>query len=522
MTNLSWPLRRAVRLHADKEAVVAGHHRLTYAELCRRVDGLGSGLTELGLPGGAHVGVLAENSLAHLECWLGLPAAGFVICDLNFRLAEDELALITDDCALRVLIVDDAQMETGRALLARCRALEQLVYAGGGACPSDCIPYERLIAAEPQPRAEPHENDLAAISYTGGTTGTPKGVMLTHRNLVANAHHNLQATRHGPEDRFLHVCPMFHVAGTANLYAATWAGASQIVLPRFDPQAVAVAIAAERVTKTVLVPTMLSALLECLAMAPADLSSLREIGYAASPISPELQRRVLATLACDLSQFYGMTEAAPTVSHCTPEDHRRGAAGEHPYVRRLGSIGAPVPGVEAVVCAPDGAQLGLGEIGELRVRGPNVTSGYWRRPDETASVFVDGWYRTGDAAYTDDDGYLYLVDRLKDMIITGGENVYSVEVEAVLLEHEDVLEAAVFGIPDPHWGEAVHAVITVAPGARVDEAGLIDHCRRHIAGFKLPRSLEISMDPLPKSGAGKLLKHKLREPYWIGQDRRIS
>ena len=356
---------------------------------------------------------------------------------------------------------------------------------------------------------------LGTISYTGGTTGRPKGVMLSHGNLLANAQHNLVATGHRPEDRFLHVPPMFHVAGTSNVFACTWVGTRQVLLPRFDPAAVLAAIERERITHMALVPTMLAMLLDAPEFAGADLSSLRNVQYAASPISPELQRRVLEHLPCELAQFYGMTEAAPTVTHLTPQDHRDAPG-------RLASMGAPVPGVQVEVRGVGGDPLPAGEIGELWIRGPNIMLGYWNRPDATAEALVDGWYRSGDIVRSDGDGYLFMVDRAKDMIISGGENVYSIEVESVLSEHPDVLEAAVFGIPDARWGEAVHAVVTVRPGAAPSAEALCEHARRRIAGFKVPRSIDVRGEPLPKSGAGKVLKAELRKPYWAGRERLVS
>jgi long-chain acyl-CoA synthetase len=231
---------------------------------------------------------------------------------------------------------------------------------------------------------------------------------------------------------------------------------------------------------------------------------------------------VLDRLPCEVAQFYGMTEAAPTVSQLSPENHRRGHAGEEPYRRRLASMGTAVPGVEAEVRDDAGAPLPPGAIGELWVRGANVMLGYWNRPEATDAALADGWYRSGDAAYADEDGYLYMVDRLKDMIITGGENVYSVEVESALVEHDAVLEAAVFGVPHERWGEAVHAVVTVRSDAKVAADDLIEHCRARIAGYKIPRGIEVATVPLPKSGAGKALKNKLREPFWAAHGRRVG
>jgi long-chain acyl-CoA synthetase len=468
VSDLGWPLRRAASLFGEQAAFGAG-----YRELAAR-------LARLDLEPGARVGILAANTRAHAEAWLGVPAAGGVVVSLNYRLAPEELRVIADDAQLSMLVTDQ-DVDLG------CERVQ----------------WDDLLSGPPQPPRDLPPDTLAAISYTGGTTGRPKGVMLSHGNLLANAQHNLVATGHRAGQRWLHVCPMFHVAGIANLLACTWAGAEQLLLPRFDAAAVLETIERERITHTVLVPTMLGMLLDAAGADDADLSSLRHVQYAASPISAELQRRVLERLPdCDVAQFYGMTEAAPTVTHLSGEDHRRGG-------ERLASVGIPVPGVEVDV-----------RDGELWVRGPNVMLGYWNRPDETADALIDGWYRTGDVVTQDGDGYLYLLDRAKDMIITGGENVYSLEVEAALLRHPAVAEAAVFGVPDARWGEAVHAV--VVPRAEITADALLDHCRDLIAGFKLPREIDLRNEPLPKSGPGKVLKTQLREPFWAGRERRVS
>ncbi|MFZ0088560.1 MAG: long-chain-fatty-acid--CoA ligase [Solirubrobacteraceae bacterium] len=521
--DLGWPLQRAADLYADAPAIVDGERAVTYGQLARRAGALGAALDALALPTGARVGCLGANSLAHVECTLGVPTFGRVLADLNLRLTPAELAYMVNDCAIEVLVVDRDRLEVGRALRTDCPSLRELVLDTEGQCPEDCTPYETLVDRAPVDAPPVAPDALAAISYTGGTTGAPKGVMLSHGNLLANARHNLIATGHTREDCWLHVCPMFHVAGTANLFACTWVGAKQVVLPRFQADSVVATIRREEVTHTVLVPTMLALLLEELEQgAPDDLPSLRHVQYAASPITPDVQRRVLQRFACDIAQFYGMTEAAPTVTHLPPEDHRRGQRGDEPFARRLRSIGVPVVGVQAHVRGPDGAQLGPGEVGELWVQGPNVMLGYWNRPEATQAALVGGWYRTGDAARADDDGYLYLVDRLKDMIITGAENVYSIEVEAALDEHAAVAEAAVFGIPDPRWGESVHAVVTVSEGAVVTVDELVEHCRALIAGYKIPRTIDIRPEALPRSAAGKLLKNTLRDPFWVGHERRVN
>ncbi|HVP03421.1 MAG TPA: AMP-binding protein [Solirubrobacteraceae bacterium] len=504
-------LASAAARHAGAVAVVDGPRRVSYGELAARVARLGGLLDELGVAEGGRVGVLAHNSLAHLEWTLGAPAQGRVVVSLNIRLAEDELAALAADAGLEALLADATHAGTAARLAARCPGLRALLIDDGS--------YEaRLAGARPaEPRAR---GGLAAISYTGGTTGRPKGVMLSHENLLANARHNAESVGHAADQRWLHVCPMFHVAGTANVLAATVAGARQVVLPRFDAGRVLATIEHEQITHVVLVPTMLQMLLEHPAFAEAGLASLRHVQYAASPIDPELQRRVLDALACEVEQFYGMTEAAPTVSRLSAEEHRRGRAGEVPFDRRLWSVGRPVCGVEVEIRAPGGGRAAVGEVGELCVRGPNVMLGYWQRPQETAAALVDGWYRTGDAGYADEGGYLFLVDRLKDMIVTGGENVYSAEVERALCDHPRVREAAVFAVPDARWGEAVHAVV-VTDGA-LDEHELLEHCRARIAGYKVPRGLELRREPLPRSGAGKVLKHVLRQPWWAGRERQVS
>ena len=520
--DLAWPLRRAARLHGDWKAVVDGAQSVTYAELSRRVAALGAAIAGLEVAPGGRVGFLGENSLAHMECLFGLPASGRVLVDLNFRLTEAELAYMADECALEVLICDARRLDVGRSLRAHCSSLRHLVLDASGRCPEDCLAYEALTHHAPAPERDIDEHALAVISYTGGTTGSPKGVMLSHSNLLANARHNLIATGHSHDDRWLHTCPMFHVAGTANVLACTWVGCSQVIVPRFEPRVVIDTIRTTSVTHTVLVPTMLATLLDELDADGGGLPSVRHIQYAGSPISPALQARLLERFDCDVAQFYGMTETAPTVTHLSPADHRRGMSGKKPHISRLRTVGTPVAGVEVDIRGPNGEPVPIGEIGEICVRGPNVMLGYWNRPDATTAALAGGWYHSGDAARVDEDGYVYIVDRFKDMIITGGENVYSTEVEAALLEHAAVNEAAVFGIPDGHWGEAVHAIVSLSPGAGVTAQELIAHCRNQIAGYKVPRSIELRTEPLPKSGAGKLLKHVLRKPFWAGQERQVN
>lgn len=521
--SLSWALERARLVAAERTAVIDGDVTYDYAELARRVDALGGGLQSLGVGKGDVVGVLALNGHRHLDYWLGVPAVGAVLNDLNFRLSEEELAFIIGDCATVVLAVDDAHLEVGRRLRERCPSLATLLYLGSGPAPDGLVSHDELLGHAPAAPVPVDADDIAGIFYTGGTTGRPKGVLLSHRNLVANAKHVLLAARHTPDERYLHAGPMFHLADGSQTYAVTWIGGVHVFVPGFDADLVGRVVERERVTLLLIVPSMINMFVHNPGTAERDLSSLRLLLYGASPMPDQLQQAAMKLLPCEFSQLYGMTEAAPLLTQCTPEDHRRGAAGEQPYAGRLRSAGAPVIGVQVQVRREDGSRAAPGEVGEIWARGPNIMVGYLNRPEETAAVLdADGWYHSGDAAWADEDGYVYIVDRVKDMIISGGENVYSAEVENVLYTHPDVLEAAVIGVPDDVWGERVHAVVVPRPGTDPSAEDLAAHCRSRLGGFKVPRTVDFRADALPKSGAGKVLKRELRAPYWAGTDRGVN
>jgi long-chain acyl-CoA synthetase len=522
--NVSWALERAARLEPERVAVIDGTRRVTYRELAERVSGLDAGLARLGIGQRDVVAVLSLNSHRHLECWMGIPRGGAVLNDLNIRLAPAELEFILRDSETKALIVDDAFLEAGRQLAAATPTVQHLIYAGGHQPPpAGTIGFEELVANSGRPAATLPDDALAGIFYTGGTTGSPKGAMLSHSNLVANAKHILLAFEYTSEDRYLHAAPMFHLADGATTYSLTWACGTHIIVPAFEPTRVAEVIGREGVTVSTLVPTMINLLINLPDLERYDLSSLRRIHYGASPMPSEILRTAMERLDCEWAQAYGMTEAAPLVTICPAEDHRRGAAGEEPYATRMRSAGRVAIGVQAEVRRPDGSLADIAETGEVWVRGPNVMQGYWRRDEETRSVLdAEGWYHSGDAAYEDADGYIYIVDRIKDMIISGGENIYSTEVENAIHAHPAVLEAAVFGVPDETWGERVHAAVVLRDGAETTDEDIVAFCRERIAGYKVPRSVDFRSEALPKSGAGKVLKRDLREPHWSGMSRRVS
>ncbi|WP_375003500.1 long-chain fatty acid--CoA ligase [Aeromicrobium sp. CTD01-1L150] len=521
--NLNAPLERAALLHGDRIAVVDGDRRWTYRQLRDQVAAFDAGLDRLGLEQGDVVGLLALNSAEHLMAWLGVPRSGRVLNDLNVRLAPSEMAFILDDSKTRVLIVDDAFVEVGRQLAEAAQTPLQLVHAGTAPQPSEGLLTFAELCAEPGETARGVDPDAAAgLFYTGGTTGFPKGVILTHRSLVHNAKNTLIALGYTTEDSYLHAAPMFHLADGASTYALTWIGGTHVMLPAFEPGAWLSAMSEHRVTRALLVPTMVNMVVHHPDVQTHDMSALRSILYGASPMPSELLRLAMEQFPCDWYQGYGMTEGSPLVAVLGPAEHRAAVSGRGEDARLLESAGRPIVGVEVEVRRADGASVCKPEEpGELYARGPNFMREYWNRPQESEQALREGWYRSGDAAIMDDKGYLYIIDRVKDMIVSGGENVYCSEVENAIYQHPEVHECAVFGVPDERWGERVHAAVVPRTDDALTEEDLIAHCRPRIANYKLPRSFEFH-DALPKSGAGKVLKRELRAPHWEGQNRGVS
>jgi long-chain acyl-CoA synthetase len=357
------------------------------------------------------------------------------------------------------------------------------------------------------------EEHLAGIFYTGGTTGAAKGVMLSHGNLLSNALHLAIVRRFGTTTRWLVAAPMFHAAGTIAVLATIWHGGQHVILPTFDGDAALDLVEQHRVTDTLVVPTMLAAITAAQTTRPRDTSTLELIAHGGAPAATStLKAAHQAFPTAEMLHIYGATETSPIATLLPHEERLLDAP-------RSRSCGQPAVGVEVEVRGDDGP-ADPGDVGELYVRGPNVMLGYWRKEEATKEALSGGWYRTGDLGYQDEAGFIFLVDRAKDMIVTGGENVYSVEVEEALSRHPAVLEVAVFGVPDVRWGEAVHAI--VVHHSEVSASELSAHCRTLIAGFKVPKTIELREAPLPKSGAGKILKRELREPFWASAADRVA
>ncbi|HXU39648.1 MAG TPA: long-chain-fatty-acid--CoA ligase [Blastocatellia bacterium] len=513
-------LKKSVAQTPEKLASICGGTRLTFREVDERVNRLSSGLARLGVGPGDRVAILALNCHQFYEFYYAVPQVGAAVVPINFRLPPHEVKYIIDHSGSRVVAVDQALLPVIQTIRASLDSAEHFILMGDEPC-EGYLSYEELLAGAAADFEAPDVSDdeLLGLFYTSGTTGEPKGVMLSHRNMLANIANSEGVYNYLPTDIYLHAAPMFHLADGAAVFTHTANGATQAFIPRFDPKQVLETIARERVSLIVLVPTMINFLLHEPGIDSYDLSSLRHLTYGASPIAPDLLRRAMKIFDCSFGQGYGLTEASPLLTVLTADDHLTpGPEGE----RRLASCGKPVPGVDVRVVKEDGSDAKPGEVGEIIARGPNIMLGYWKRLEDTENVLRDGWLHTGDLATVDEEGYIYLVDRKKDMIVTGGENVFSTEVEAVLYAHPAVKEAAVIPIPDPDWGEAVHACVVLRDGKLATAEELTEFCGARLANYKTPHSIEFIDGELPKGGTGKILKKQLRERYWKHQTRRIG
>jgi acyl-CoA synthetase (AMP-forming)/AMP-acid ligase II len=506
---LTQGLRRAEQMRRDGIAVIDGELRFTWREFVRRVTLLAGAFRALGLEEGGRVALLALNSHRSIEVYFASIFAGGVVMPLNHRLAPGEIAAQVADGEPTILVIAPDFGDHAPLLRdAAAGAVKAVVHCAAGPAPDGMVGYEAILAdAEPIADAGRGGDDLACLFYTGGTTGAAKGVMLSHANILANtanflAHMNLdERTVH------LHCGPLFHVAAGVRLFSVTQIAGTHVMLPRFVAGEVLDEIARTGVTIATFVPTMIRSLLDDPRIGDRDLSSLRNITYGAAAMPEALLREAMAGLPhVRFVQFYGMTETAPIATALGWRDHLPDAAAKG----RLRSAGRAALLADVIVADAYGVKMPPGESGEICVRGPMVMLGYWRKPAETTAALRDGWMRTGDVGTMDADGYLYVVDRLKDMIISGGENIYSQEVENALCLMEAVQQCAVFGRPDARWGETVHAVVVPKAGMALTPQQVVEHCRATLSGFKCPRSVEIRTEPLPLSGANKVLKTVLR------------
>jgi len=518
---LTQALRRSVQIAGNQIATVNGDRNQTYTELLDRVQRLAGAIRNtLELEDGARGAILALNSDRYYEFSYAMPWAGCVFVPVNTRLAPPEIAYWLDDSGSEVLFVDDAFLPAIAALEGKMASVREIVYIGDGDTPDGMHGYEDLIAgADAVDDAGKGYDDLAALYYTGGTTGVSKGVMLSHRNIVSNALNTIPAIDFRSDMRWLHAAPMFHIADALAIYGVTMVAGRHVFIPAFEPVTVLKAIQAEGITESLWVPTMINMIANHPDIGKYDLSTLRHLPYGASPMPAAVINKAIEVLPdCKFTHAYGQTECAPLVTVNGPESH----VGEGLKNELYKSCGRACMTVDIKIIDEDGNELPAGEIGEVCARGPNIMMGYWNKPEQTAAALRDGWMHSGDGGYMTEDGYLYIVDRVKDMIISGGENVYSAEVENAVYQHASVVECAVIGVPDEKWGERVHAIVRLVEGAEPDEASIISHCHELIAGFKCPRSVTFREEPLPVSGAGKILKTDLRKPFWEGHEKGVN
>jgi len=512
--------QRAETEFGNKTGVVCGDVRLTYREYGRRTNQLSSALGKLGVKKGDRVAWLGYNCHRLLEAYYGVVQMGAVLLPLNIRITPSEIAFILEDSESVVLFYDRDFSPIVEAIKKESSRIKHYV-------PLESEPgisgYEDLLAAESSDFTPPQisDDDLAELFYTSGTTANPKGVMMTHRNLYLHALQVLAGLAIKDSNIQLHTIPLFHVNGWGTPHSITCAGGRHVVIKKFDPQQVLDLVQRERVTHFSMVPTMATALINHPAVGDYDLTSLEfvQIGGAASPV--DLIREVEQTLGCRCYAGYGLTETTPVLTVGFLKDHLKDLPDSERW-KRQAMTGYPLPGVEVEIFDADDKPLPHDGLtpGEIVVRADNVMTGYWKLPEETALTLRGGWLHTGDMAVVDEEGYFLIVDRKKDIIISGGENISSIEVEKAVYSHPLVLECAVIAVPDDRWGEVPKALVVLKEGQSTTEEELIDYCRNVLPGFKIPKSVEF-FDALPKGGTGKILKKELRERYWSGYATRV-
>ena len=518
-------IHQPIDYHAHRRpaspALSAADHSWNYQTLVQRSHAVAQTLLDMGVAVGERIGVLGLNSATHLAVLLGASRIGAVTVSANFRLAPAELAFVLDDAQITVLVVTDSSIDQvitetlasreqpTRLIAARPDAEKKLV----DVLEQQVTPVERDLFL--------HESSPVLQLYTSGTTGKPKGAVLSHRNLSSLT--NMMAISndniYGPGTVCLVVAPLFHIGGMGVVYIGLAQGCNNLMHEAFDPIRVVNTIQNEQVATMFMVPAMIQAIVKMVPnVRDYDFGSLKLIAYGASPISVSLLEEAMEVFGCDFSQVYGMTETTGTVIALPPEDHER-AVREKPEL--LTSCGKACAGNEVKIVDSNGHRLPANETGEICLRSASNMVEYYNRPEATENTIRDGWVFTGDAGFMDEEGYVYLRDRLKDMVVSGGENIYPVEVENVLAGLPGVVEVAVIGVPDETYGEALLAFFAMKPGESVDVDSMVEFCRNKLAGYKIPRRLEL-IDALPRNPSGKILKTVLREPYWKGIERRIS
>jgi long-chain acyl-CoA synthetase len=506
-----------IRVHgverADHPALVLGERRMSWAQLYERSCRVANLLAAAGVGSEDRVAFLDKNGIEHFEVFFGASLLNAVCVDVNWRLAAPEVEYIVNDAQAKVLVVGPDFVHVLQAIAPNLTTAATILVIGDD--------YEPSVAAQQatDPGGSSTADDIAFQLYSSGTTGRPKGVMLTNTNFFGLLPVAKDIWEFDEDTVNLVAMPLFHIGGGGWAVAGMYNGCTSVLLRELDPAALIRLFGEQRITHAFLVPAVLQFMLMVPGVDQADYSSLKVFAYGASPISEEVLARSVKMFKCKFWQAYGLTETTGTVVNLPPSDHDPDGPNKH----RLRSCGVPGPGVELRIVDTDTmTDLSVGEVGEIWIKSAQVMKGYWNMPEETAKTITpDGWFRSGDAGFMDEDGYLYIHDRVKDMIVSGGENVYPAEVENVLMAHPAVADVAVIGVPDEKWGETAKAIVVRAPGSEVTEQEIIDYARQHLARFKCPTSVDWA-DALPRNPSGKILKKDLRAPYWEGRTRNVN
>lgn len=527
-------LKRAIVAHANKEAVVCGKLRLTYEQFGKRVYAWANLMRELGVQKSDRIALLTQNCHRVLEAFFGAPLIGSITMPLNFRLVSEDFEYILNHGGAKVLVVEEGLTHLIEPIRDRLETVERFILARDDSSASDIdetgtdwLDYESLLrkaSSEPPAPAEIDENETSALLYTSGTTGKPKGVMLTHRNLYLNAMNSICEFAIRETDVYLHTLAQFHCNGWGLPYAVTGMGGAHVIIKKFEPAVFFDLVTREQVTFAAMPPTMINMALNHALSADAIERLPRALRVATAGSAPPTAtiQGAQERFGWQIIQIYGLTETSPFLTVSKIKPHMQDWPAEHKY-RVQTKTGYPMIGVDIRVVDDEGCDVApdSGEVGEVIARANVVMGGYWRQPEATDAVIVDGWFHTGDMALCDKEGYIEVVDRKKDLIISGGENISSIEVEGLLYKHPAVLEAAVVAAPSERWGEVPYAVVVLKAEAQATEAELIEFCRARLAHYKCPKHIDF-IEALPRTATGKIQKNLLRERFWRDKDKRVG
>jgi len=519
-TTLVDVVRNQARARGNEIAFEFEDRLTSFADFERKTNQVANALHALGIAPRERIAYLGKNSDVYFELLIGAMKANLVMAPVNWRLAGPEVAFVIEDCKAPALFVGPEFISLIRNIRAQLPSVRHIITTEGGASEWRDFAAWRNGQSGDDPRVEIGPQDVALQLYTSGTTGRPKGAMLSHANFLnllnsGNAEERPDWNKWTSDDVSLIAMPIFHIGGSGWGLLGLYHGAKGVIAREFDPTRILDYFEQSGITKLFMVPAAMQFVVRLPRARQVDFSKLKYMLYGASPIPAALLKECIDVFKCGFVQLYGMTETTGTIVALPPEDHIEG-------LERMRSAGKPLPGVEVAILDPSGNRLPPRAVGEIATRSGSNMVGYWNLPDATARTLPqDGWLRTGDAGYMDEDGYVYIHDRIKDMIISGGENIYPAEVESALCDHPDVAEAAVIGIPDDKWGEALKAIVVLKPGGIATETDILNFLRTRIAGYKTPKTIEL-IDALPRNPSGKILRRNLRDPYWSGKDRNVN